>query len=286
MEARTRYMVLAGIVAWSMILYYALRVTDQHMDDKVIYSREHTLQSEERSQADIPVENMEYVRIPAGNYYRGSLPEEEGRYSNEGPRVEVNIESFEIMDTEVTQGMWNEVMDEEERRHGNGVEADSPVRNVSWHECRAFVERLNRLDSLHTYRLPTEAEWEYAARAETQTRFYWGDDLEETIASHYMIYSANSAGGAGPVATKIPNAWGLYDMSGNVYEWCMDIYVNEYSDCPVDGRAYLGEGTYGSNRVVRGGSWDRPARNCRSADRTSRNPEYEDSTIGFRLVRK
>jgi formylglycine-generating enzyme required for sulfatase activity len=185
------------------------------------------------------------------------------------------------MTTEVTQGMWEQVMGSNPS-HDYGVGDDYPVYNVSWDDCQEFIDRLNEIDPSHTYRLPSEAEWEYACRAGTTSRFYWGDSDSESTMGRYCWYTENSNSSTHPVASKEPNVWGLHDMSGNVWEWCQDRYTSDYDDCPTNGSAYTSSG---SNRVIRGGSWYLFASYCRSAIRLNYSPGSRYDSLGFRVAR-
>jgi formylglycine-generating enzyme required for sulfatase activity len=177
--------------------------------------------------------------------------------------------------------MWEQVMGSNPSPD-YGVGDDYPVYYVSWDDCQEFIDRLNDIDPSHTYRLPTEAEWEYACRAGTTTRFYWGDSDSESTMGRYCWYTENSNSSTHPVASKEPNAWGLHDMSGNVWEWCQDRYTSDYDDCPTNGSAYTSSG---SNRVNRGGSWFSNASDCRSANRYSFSPGSGYFLLGFRVAR-
>jgi len=151
---------------------------------------------------------------------------------------------------------------------------DHPVYNVSWNEIQDFESELN-----DAFRLPSESEWEYACRAGTETRFYWGDD--EDI-DDYAVHYDNNPRGSANVGTKRPNAWGLYDMSGNIQEWCEDWYHSDYTNAPTDGLAWVSPS--GSNRVLRGGSWSLYAYCCRSASRSGVVPSGRNDCVGFRLA--
>ena len=222
---------------------------------------------------------MEFISIPSGDFQMGSPSSEHNRFSNES-RHSVSVRSFDLMSTEVTQGMWEEVMGSNPS-HFTG-DSNRPVENVSWNDCQDFIDKLNDLDPNHTYRLPTEAEWEYACRAGTSDAYYWGNSSSESTMSSYCWYTVNSNSSTHPVGTKTPNSWGLYDMSGNVWEWCQDVYTSDYSDCPTNGRAYSGQGSY---RVCRGGCWYSFARYCRSANRYNGSPGYRICGLGLRLAR-
>jgi formylglycine-generating enzyme required for sulfatase activity len=194
----------------------------------------------------------------------------------------VHVAGFELMTTEVTQGLWEEVMGSNPA-HDYGVGSGYPVYFVSWNDCREFIDRLNSLDTEYEYRLPSEAEWEYACRAGTATRFYWGDDPDGLLIGQYCWYADNSADGTQPVGQKLPNAWGLYDMSGNVWEWCEDGYHDTYDGAPTDGSAWVSPA--GSLRVDRGGSWGIRTQYCSSASRSNFDPGSAVGNLGFRLAR-
>ncbi len=240
-----------------------------------------------------PVSGMEFSYIPSGSFLMGSPDSEVDRAANEGPQHTVEIAAFEMMTTEVTQGMWFEVMGTSIRECRDRVDTDLPLKGegsdypmhyISWHDCQDFILAINELDrGGNTYRLPTEAEWEYACRAETSTRYYWGiRSLPHTI-DLYCWCGANSGDTTNPVALKNPNGWGLYDMSGNVYEWCEDAYHNSYSGAPLDGSAWCDSTVF--RCVVRGGSWRSEQEHCRSAFRHFFTGERRNLSLGFRLVR-
>ena len=191
------------------------------------------------------LDGMEFVSIPSGKFMMGSSSSESGRSPNESQH-RVYIDSFELMTTEVTQGIWEEVMgttvDEMRSRSDydyglSGVGSDYPMYYISWNDCQDFINKLSDLDPYHTYRLPSEAEWEYACRAGTTTAYYWGNSDSENVMGRYCWYSENSGSSVHPVGTKEPNDWGLYDMIGNVEELCQDAYTSDYDDCADDSSA-------------------------------------------------
>ncbi len=238
-----------------------------------------------------PVPGMVFVTIPAGSFVMGSPVSEQGRMDWEGPCRTVTVESFELMTTEVTQGMWFSVMGTtlEEMRERSlydyglfGEGEDLPMYYVSWDDCHAFISALNELDPGHIYRLPSEAEWEYACRAGTRTRFFWGDDPDSSLIGGFAWFEGNSEGSVHPVALGQPNGWGLYDMSGNVWEWCRDRW-SDYETAPSDGSAW--ESSDVVDRVLRGGSWNGPAVLCRSAHRNGHSHERTMINTGFRVAR-
>jgi formylglycine-generating enzyme required for sulfatase activity/uncharacterized caspase-like protein len=224
---------------------------------------------------------IEMVRVPAGKFLMGSPSSEAGRDNNEGPPHEVSVSSFYMGKYEVTQLQWRAVSVLPKVRidlpsNPSKFSGDNlPVEQVSWEEAAEFCARLSQATG-KTYRLPTEAEWEYAARAMTTGPYAGSLDA-------MAWYDSNSGGTTHPVGTKQPNGFGLYDMHGNVWEWCMDWYSENYyfqspsSDPP-------GPST-GSLRVVRGGSWIGPARDLRSARRYGSTPGIRRSYLGFRLAR-
>jgi formylglycine-generating enzyme required for sulfatase activity len=167
---------------------------------------------------------------------------------------------------------------------------NSPAVYVLWNDAQAFMTALNtHLTNIgqgaYTARLPSEAEWEYACRAGTAMRFYWGDDPSYTQIGDYAWYVDNAwsvnEGYAHIFGQKLPNAWGLYDMSGNVWEWCQDWYHSSYTEAPKDGSAWESPG--GSSRVIRGGCWFFYAHFCRCAFRGGYPPSYTHSDVGFRV---
>ncbi len=231
---------------------------------------------EERSLELTDSMTIDMVWIPAGEFLMGSPDNEPDRNPDEGPVHRVGIPNgFWMSKYEVTQSQWQAVMGRNPAEL-YGVGPNHPVYYVSWDDVQAFLERVNE-----DFRLPTEAEWEYAARAGTGTRFYWSDDIDYSQLSSYAVCGA--AAGVSEVGSKRPNRWGLYDMSGNLWEWVEDDYINSYSDAPNDGSALTGE-PRGQYRVVRGGSWRYNLKYCRSAFRSRDNPNNRYYTTGFRVV--
>lgn len=235
--------------------------------------------------------------IPAKQFKMGSPASEKGRDSDEaganGSPVEVTISrGFWMLETEVTQELWTAVMgttieqqqakDSSSKLYGKG--ATHPMYYVSHEEATEFCVKLNALLKSQpdatglAVRLPTEAEWEYAARAGTTTRYYWGDRDED--ADQYAWHEGNSEGGTHPVGQKKTNAWGLYDMSGSVWEWVSDWYAVKLPG----GKDPHGPAT-GSYRVIRGGGWINYARNARSAFRIGYRPGDHHVYLGFRCLR-
>ena len=226
---------------------------------------------------------MELVRIPAGRFLMGSPDAEQDREPGEGPQHEVTIsKAFYLGRHEVTHAQWKAVTGSVRDNSGfDGSNYDSPMQATSWNEVQEFLEQLNAL-GLGTFRLPTEAEWEYAARAGTTTRFYWGDDPEYVEIADYAWYDENAEGEAHDAGEKKPNAWGLYDMSGNAWEWCEDWYGPYSGEDQVDPR---GPET-GTARVFRGGEWFNPPEKARSAYRGSFVPDSWLYFGGLRVVKE
>jgi formylglycine-generating enzyme required for sulfatase activity len=218
------------------------------------------------------------VPIPMGTFIMGYDSLDVGFKSDESPIHRVTISSFYIMTTEVTQLQWKKVM-------GNNpsyFKGDSlPVENISWDDAQEFLTKLNQLDPTKVYRLPSEAEWEYACRAGTSSHYYSGNDKSDL--DRVGWYLKNSDGKTHTVASKEPNSWGLYDMHGNVWEWCEDWHHDNYRGAPDDGSAWILP--IGAYRVARGGSWSYTSSDARSVDRHGFTPSFKSPSIGFRIVR-
>ena len=218
---------------------------------------------------------MEFVLIPSGTFKMGSSNGE----SDEKPIHSVTIsEAFYMGKYEVTQKEWKAVMgDNPSRFKGDKL----PVEQVSWNDIQEFIKKLNQKEGGTKYRLPTEAEWEYAARAGSNSKWSFGDN--ESQLGDYAWYGSNSNSQTHPVGQKKPNKYGLYDVHGNVWEWVQDWYdSNYYSSSPKTDSKGPSSGSY---RVIRGGGWDSYAEITRSANRGYDNPEGGSYNIGFRLVR-
>ena len=157
-----------------------------------------------------------------------------------------------------------------------------PVDNISWRQVHTFIRRLNKQEGGPPYRLPTEAEWEYAARAGSTTLYSFGDDASQL--DRYAWYKVNANNSIQPVGGKQPNVWGLYDMHGNVWEWVQDPWHDNYDGAPPDGSVWESSEA-GAGRVVRGGSWGGSAGDCRSAYRHQDEPDSRYNYLGFRCAR-
>ena len=219
--------------------------------------------------------SFEMVYVEGGTFDMGATSEQ-GRdaYDREYPVHSVTLDGYYIGKCEVTQELWQAVMGSNPSRFKG---AKNPVEQVSWNDCQEFVSRLNRLTG-RTFRLPTEAEWEYAARGGNQSLHYKysGSDNIGNVTWYYN----NSGSSTHAVGTKSPNELGIYDMSGNVYEWCSD----RNGDYSAGAQTNPQGPSSGSGRVLRGGSWDRDARGCRVSNRSNFGPSSRFSYYGLRLV--
>ena len=214
------------------------------------------------------------VVIPAGRFFMGSPESELGRYLDEGPQRWVDVPRFAIGKFEVTQGQWLAVMGNNPS-HNEDCGSNCPVENVSWNDVEVFVRRLNQRTG-QNYRLPSEAEWEYAARAGTATAYSWGDRFDATRAN---ISSRTVRVGSYPA-----NAFGLHDMHGNVWEWVQDASHDSYAGAPSDGAVWMIGGDW-RQRMLRGGSWRGAPRDLRSANRNWDSLYIRNIYTGFRIAR-
>ena len=223
---------------------------------------------------------MKLRLIPAGEFMMGSPGTEPNRDDDETQHGVSITKPFYLGVTEVTQEQYQKVM----VTNPSKVKGpQNPVERVNWAEAVEFCGKLSAMPAEkttgHVYRLPTEAEWEYACRSGTTTAYGYGDDAFRL--GDYGWFRSNSDTKPHPVGEKKPNAWGLYDMHGGVYEWCQD-----WSGAYPSGSATDPTGaTSGSYRVYRGGSWDYYAWSCRSAARYGGSPVYRSSILGFRVLR-
>lgn len=223
------------------------------------------------------------VWIPEGSFMMGALENEIDAISDEYPRHEVTFASgFWMAKYEVTQEQWSTVMG----ANPSFFMGDNlPVERVSWDDAHQFIDELNSSIESSPFRLPSESEWEYGCRAGfDNVRFPWGDDSTYSRLIRYGWYDNNSDGQTHEIGQKQPNSWGLYDMHGNVWEWCEDWYHNSYNGAPDDGSAWI-QIDNGATRVRRGGAWSYGARECRSAYRFRASPPSRYNSLGLRLVR-
>ncbi|MBK8703465.1 MAG: formylglycine-generating enzyme family protein [Saprospiraceae bacterium] len=239
-----------------------------------------------------PLLDLDLVFVEGGSFYMGAVKEDQEAYDWEKPDHKVVVPSFYIGKYPVTQRLWRAVMGGEEQV--SYFEGDKrPKTDVSWEDIKVFLESLNNLPEVQVYfqelepkgtlfRLPTEAEWEFAARGGTKSRGfrYAGSDKLKEVG----WYDENSYDETKPVGLKFPNELGLYDMSGNVWEWCEDDWHFGYEGAPDDGKAWIDVPDRGGLRVLRGGGYFGSPRDCRCSSRGDRSPGDRYSSLGFRLV--
>ncbi|MCD6326567.1 formylglycine-generating enzyme family protein [bacterium] len=255
-----------------------------------------------------PSTGITMLSIPAGSFLMGSPSGESGRYWDEGPQRTVNVSAFQMSETEVTEKQFEEVMGWNDSYNERGD--DYPVEGVTWFDCVSFCNKLSQADGYaqcytmtnvgysgdhitsaevscsfdaNGYRLPTEAEWEYACRAGTTTRFYTGDSDSDLGRAGW--YYGNSGSQKREVGEKERNAWGLYDTHGNVWEWCWDWYSSGYYGTRPDPDSDPTGASSGSGRVMRGGGWRILVLLCRSAYRYWNVPRSRPDSVGLRVAR-
>lgn len=216
------------------------------------------------------------VKVDGGTFRMGNDGNLFDYFEDETPTHNVSLSTFYIGKTEVTQALWNAVMGNNPSEYVGDGSSNLPVENVSWDDCQSFIENLNSITG-SVFSLPTEAQWEYAARGGVKNSDYLysgGDNLQ------LVGWFANNTTSPCQVSSRDINELGLYDMSGNVAEWCSDwygLYSGESQENPT------GQ-FFGTKRVVRGGSWSSPEPDCRNTARSSQAPEYKSSAIGLRLA--
>jgi formylglycine-generating enzyme required for sulfatase activity len=256
---------------------------------------------------------LDMVAVPGGKFRMGTEDSEIERlckkynvdyFRRERPQHEVTVPPFFMGKYPITQAQWRAIASRPDLKVERDLnpnpanfkdleESDlCPVERVSWYDAVEFCKRLSKLSKLGTereYRLPSEAEWEYACRAGTTTLFSFGETITGKLANYNASYTyAEEAKGENrqqttPVGQFLPNGFGLYDMHGNVWEWCLDIWHDNYEDAPTDGSAWLGGG-YDDYRIMRGGSWDTYPNFCRSAYRDFNRRDNTDVSFGFRVA--
>jgi formylglycine-generating enzyme required for sulfatase activity len=279
------------------------------LNDEVISAVELTLKREQRTAQyytevlsiaskakDINITiPLDMMLIPGGTFRMGSPEEELDRRESESPEHLVTVPTFFMGRYPVTQAQY-QVMMGKNPSHFKGQ--DRPVETVSWQDATAFCDRLAK-QSDRPYRLPTEAEWEYACRAGTTTPFHFGETITTDLANYRGTEDLDGewlgSYGRGPkgiyrqkttpVGSFPPNAFGLYDMHGNVWEWCQDHWHENYKNAPTDGSAWINsEASKNAGRLLRGGSWIYNPRNCRAASRLNNDAGERYNDSGFRVV--
>ena len=240
---------------------------------------------------------IDMVYVPGGEFLMGSPEDEKGRTEAESPQHLVKVPAFLMGKYPVTQAQWRAVAglpkeNQDIESNPSRFKGDNlPVERVSWLDAAEFCARLSRKTE-RDYRLPSEAEWEYACRAGTTTPFHLGS----TISSEVANYNATSVYGQGATGEyrdkttlvgsfEVANNFGLYDMHGNVFEWCQDHWQKSYEEAPVDGSAWIDpNASENAARLLRGGSWGSDPQNCRSAYRNSYDADNRYYNVGFRVV--
>ncbi|MEM8611273.1 MAG: formylglycine-generating enzyme family protein [Cyanobacteria bacterium P01_H01_bin.105] len=243
------------------------------------------------SQALRQVLPLRMVKIPAGEFLMGSPSTESDREEQEGPQRSIQVPSFYMGAFVITQRQYKSVMGnnpsyftDDQGKDG----ANLPAEQITWQDAEAFCQQLSELTG-RTYRLPSEAEWEYACRAGTTTPFCFGEKLTTEIANFFADFSFTENVEENYRNTSVaadsfwPNAFGLYNMHGNVYEWCADDYHNSYEGAPSDASLWLSNEANAS-KVMRGGSWFNDTPFCRSASREKNSQTGLSNSFGFRVV--
>jgi len=254
---------------------------------------------------------LEMVMIPSGSFMMGSPETEEGSTDDERPQHQVTIKAFCLGKYQVTQAQWKavaafpqvnkELKLDPSRFKGDGSTSltnHRPVEQVSWENAVEFCDRLSR-HTKRQYRLPSEAEWEYACRAGTTTPFHFGETITTNLANYQGTdneeYKWSGSYGSGPKGVYreettavgsfgVANNFGLYDMHGNVWEWCQDDWHSDYEGAPTDGSAWLSSEESSDRKLLRGGSWYLNPGHCRSAYRSNDYLDSNSSHVGFRVV--
>jgi formylglycine-generating enzyme required for sulfatase activity len=258
---------IAGILGRPLLVQPGQKANKVREPEKVHIS----IEEQEKLAKQFNSIGMKFILIPAGEFYMGSEEDEEEPVH----KVKIN-NPFYLGTYPVTQREWKAVMGDNPSKFKGD---DLPVEQVSWNDIQEFIKKLNEKEDTDKYRLPSEAEWEYACRAGTTTKYSFGDSESEL--GDYAWYLDNAGDKTHPVGRKKPNSWGLYDVHGNVWEWVQDSWHSNYNGAPNDGSAWESGGG-----VFRGGSCSDYARRCRSAVRLRFDPRFRGSVLGFRLLRE
>lgn len=228
--------------------------------------------------------SLDLVLIPGGTFMMG----DNRHHQDEQPIHQVTLSPFYMSKYAITQAQYRSIMGEDV---GSGLGADYPIEQVSWDDAISFCTKLSQKTGKQ-YSLPSESQWEYACRAQTTSNFHFGETITADLVNYNGEYPYNGApigqnrAQSTPVGTFPANAFGLYDMHGNVWEWCLDQYQLNYLTAPIDGSAFLDPSSSAgsSKRVMRGGSWDYVAKGCRSSVRCSLDSGLRMNGCGFRVV--
>jgi formylglycine-generating enzyme required for sulfatase activity len=297
---RLRVQALVGVLVAAMVAGLAAWRYEQWLNEQVFWLtnvRGHVLTAERERVFEASREPFkecvncpEMVIVPAGEFMMGSLANEKGHSADEGPQHKVTIaKAFAVSRFELTFDEWDNCAvhgDCDRHIRSSWGRGGQPVINVSWDDAQRYVAWLSRITG-QPYRLLSEAEWEYAARAGTTTAYSWGDDIKKD--GKAMANCNNECGSqwdnrqTAPVGSFVPNAFGLYDMAGNVGEWVEDCHHPDYKKAPTDGSAWITGDC--SRRVVRGGSWVDYPQDLRSANRLGDASDNRDLSLGFRVGR-
>lgn len=222
---------------------------------------------------------FEFIAVADGTFVMGDESDPVS-YPEEVPATAMRIEPFWLGRFEITQAQWFRVMGTNPSQY---KDPRKPVDTVSWYDVQDFISRLNEQVKGQVYRLPSEAEWEYAARAGTAARYSFSDDPGALPRYGWVDHGGNV--GTRPVGQHEPNPWGFFDMYGNVWEWTADCWHDDYTERPRDGRAWAEAGQECRRRVMRGGGWNAPPERARSSSRGSYPADLNDVGNGFRLAR-
>jgi formylglycine-generating enzyme required for sulfatase activity len=227
---------------------------------------------------------LDLILIPGGTFKMG----DNRHHPDEQPIHQVTLSPFYMGKYPITQAQYRSIMGEHQ---GFGIGTDYPIEQINWHDALEFCTKLAQQTGKQ-YRLPSESQWEYACRATTTTAFHFGDTITPDLANYNGDYPYNGAPQGEnreqttPVGNFPPNAFGLYDMHGNVWEWCLDEYQPNYQIAPTDGSAWINPNSLESEqkRVMRGGAWDYVAKGCRSTVRCSLDPSIRIAGCGLRVI--
>lgn len=229
---------------------------------------------------------LEMVKIPGGSFMMGAPEDEEVKYNNEHPQHRVILETFFLGKFPITQEQYEVIMGENPSKFQG---SKRPVEKVSWYDAVQFCRKLSQITG-KKYQLPSEIQWEYACRAQTTTPFHFGETITTDLANYHgdRTYGSGIKGIYREQTTDVgefpANSFGIYDMHGNLYEWCEDCWHDNYQGAPVDGSAWVdGEGDENYHRVLRGGSWYNDPVHCRSSARLGFIPDYINFSLGFRV---
>ena len=233
---------------------------------------------------------LDLIGIPGGKFMMGSSEAELEREKEESPQHQVSIRPFLIGKYPITQAQWQAIMDSNPSRFvdTNSCQSKKPVERVSWFDCGLFCDKLSQMIG-REFRLPTEAEWEYACRGKTTTPFHYGWTIGTGLANYNGedVYGSGFEGENRRSTTDVdsfpPNKFGLYDLHGNIAEWCSDSWHNSYQNAPTDGNAWDSENPK-DFRILRGGSWLHLPGSCRSAQRIKSDPKNKSDAFGFRIA--